>query len=337
MQAAREHLPTRAVIVEFPTPMGTPPINPQSEPVPSSPPATWWQQHGTTAQWATLFVSLFALILGPATAIYFHIADASEKSKQVTADAADNHTNELIDKKLNPAVAQINANTTTQIGEVGKQVQALSEKVANLYGLAGRVADLQTQTDRQTSLARFLNPDRVLAQVRNEIQFADTSGHPLSVSLKDYRNTVLDMPTTAYAYWTTVAAIVNHQSKINQLNGTAPDPAMVSDICLGASTGITRDGQHLFSSSGNSFSNSRIADCVVDLDGQSFNGVVFENSVIRYKGGPASLHAVRFVNCNFILNLPPQTRPASPALLVALLESPDQKNVDVAATTATHN
>jgi hypothetical protein len=327
MQAAREHLPTRAVIIEFPTLMGMPPISPE-QPVPAlAPTPSFWQRHGNTAQWGALLVTVIVGLATLGINVYFHVSDANAK-------VSDEHIKSIVKDQMDLALKPVNDNINAKTEALGGKIESLSERVSRIEGSLGeRVSTLETKTDRQTSLARLLKPDRVLAQVRNEIQFAQTTGRPLSGTLTDYKNVVLEMPNTAYEYWATVAAIVNYQSKMNQMSGVAPDPARVSRPC----DGFTRDLQNPTTfSEGNTVDNSQVKNCVVDLDTQTYTHVVFVNSVIRYRGGRTTLVDVRFVNCRFVLDLPPQATPASPALLLALLESPDQRNV-VASSTPTHN
>jgi hypothetical protein len=290
-------------------------------PVPSVPPH---QKHGNTAQIATLIVAALALILGPGTAIYFHNSDASKAAKEVASTAADAHTNDLIEKKLTPAIGGVNENINAKIGELNKTIGGLSDKVANLYGLTGKVASLEAKTDRQTSLARLMDPNRTLGMVRAEIQLAQANGKPLSpATLVDYKNAVLELPSSSYQYWTTVAAIINYQSKMNQMSGEAPDPSKVSRPCVGFT-----NNEHMHAS-GNLVAHQIVKNCIADLETGAFQDVTFVNSVIRYNGGTTSLTNVTFVNCNFIINLAVTPKPDKYPLLVALLNSPTQSSVKV--------
>jgi hypothetical protein len=105
------------------------------------------------------------------------------------------------------------------------------------------------------------------------------------------------------------------------MSGEAPDPAKVSTACEGITEGTGGN---------NMFVGVPISHCVVDLDSthNALLNVVIKDSVIRYHGGPVNISAV-FVNCTFILDLPPNKAPAQPAILYALLNSPDQRTVRV--------
>jgi hypothetical protein len=277
------------------------------------PASTWWQRYGTIAQLVTMAI---ALCSGIGLPIYFRHVD-------YTAKITDDHINQLIDQKLNPAVAAINANTSSQITILDGKVQSLSEKVANLYGLKGKVVDLEEKANRQLSLARLIDPTRTLANVRIEIQQAQSNGQALPPNtITDYRNAALEIPSTTFGYWETVAAIINYQSKINQWNGLAPDPVKVAKPCGGLTTSPgSRD---------NTFRYESFFNCIVSLDpGDDFENVVFRNSVIRYAGGAVKMINVRFENCSFQIDFPQNTKPAKPALLLALIGSPNQSSVSV--------
>ena len=81
----------------------------------------------------------------------------------------------------------------------------------------------------------------------------------------------------------------------------------------------------------NIYTHAIFQQCIVNIDRNAFEDVTFRNSVVRYRGGPVVLNRVAFENCRFVLDLPEDHRPA-PAergLLTALLQSPDQKNVQI--------
>ena len=125
--------------------------------------------------------------------------------------------------------------------------------------------------------------------------------------------------TSSPDFWPTVAAIINYQSRINQMTGRAPDPAKVSTPCMGVTGGVR-----------NTFDHFGLAGCVVDLDTQTFLNGIFKDSVIRYHGGQTTLRNVTFINCTFLLDLSsPKTSPEKSSLLFALLGSLDQKTVKI--------
>jgi hypothetical protein len=249
---------------------------------------------------------------------HYRSADSQSKS-------SDEHINNLIAAKLGATERIIDQHTDEQVGKLAQQVSALSEKVGNLYGLMGRVSKLESDTNRNQSLARLIDPNRVLATIRAEIELAENKGVSIpQPTLVDYKNAIQTLPDSAHSYWGTVAAIINYQSKINQMSGEAPDPAKVSRKCLL----LTSDPNVHISNS--EFGNAAYSHCIVDLDaGVTFSHVVFRDSVIRYSGGPTHLDNVSFVNCNFQLNIQIKKAPVNTGMLLALLNSPNQTSVTV--------
>jgi hypothetical protein len=322
MQAVAEQSSVSPKVLVFRTRMGTPAPNPPELPI--DPNRAPWNTHwyGNVSQVVTACLAGLALLVSGFNAYQIWSARKAEDNTQVF----NFKVNKLIDDKLNPAVTAINGNIDTKLHPIDDQLRELNRAVGQIQGRLGIFAASQKKIsdrlDQQASLAKLLDPSRVLATIRAEIQTAETSGKLLPASdLVDYKNAVLALPTSAYEYWTTAAAIINYQSKINQLSGEAPDPVKVSQTCLGLTAGT--GGSNVFVSQ--MFSN-----CIVDLNtNDTFQNVIFRDSVIRYKGGPANLLNVTFVNCNFQLDLPPNTIPAKPNFLFALLDSPKQTSVKV--------
>jgi len=308
-------------VIAFPRCMSAQAPLPTEQPQqPLSPPAqsTWWQRHGTTASWIALGVSALTVI---GLFINIYLTLSANNARMV-----DEHTNTLIDAKLNPATEKVNDHVDRKVDELSKKIDALSDRVSRIEGSLGkRVAAVETKTNQQISLARVMDPAHTLTTIRAELNVARASGKLLSVSdLDDYRNAVQALPGSAREYWTTAAAIINYQSLVNQANG-APDPFKVSRLCLG----LTSQGSVVVSNSlhvGGTYSN-----CVVDLDTNGFKDVVFKDSVIRYRGGKTVLVNVDFQNCTFVLDLPPEA-PAHPEVIRTLLAS-DQRQV----TLSTHS
>ena len=69
---------------------------------------------------------------------------------------------------------------------------------------------------------------------------------------------------------------------------------------------------------------------MIVLDTESFHDTTFQGSVIIYHGGSVELGGVKFVNCRFVLDLPPQLEiPTDKNLLLTLLDSSDQKSIQI--------
>jgi hypothetical protein len=163
-------------------------------------------------------------------------------------------------------------------------------------------------------------PSHKLASIRETLQAAEDQGTVLpSAQLAKYKGTIRATPSSTAEYWTTIAAIINYQSSLDQKSGGVPDPSKVAQPC------ITQNFIH------NRFSGVPFSACVVSLDTNVFENVTFRDSVIEYRGGPVSLTNVSFINCRFVLKLPtrPAAAPVQTNLLLAILDSSDQKNVQV--------
>jgi hypothetical protein len=302
-------------------------------PIPSEhvqPPASnhgggWWQQHGTTAAWVAIGITALIGLANLSSTWYFRHVDAETK-------LSDDHIGKVVEERFKPLNRDIFEDKLGKVGDkidkLTDKVQGLSERVAHLEGpLTKRVSDLETHTNQQASIAKLIDPSRILAIIRAEIQTAETNQKVLPVSdLLDYKNAIQALPASAHEYWTTVAAIINYQSLINQMSGEAPDPRTVSAPCGGLTEGF---GGH------NYISGFTVSQCVVDLDSahNALVGIIFKDSVIRYHGGKLPALNVTFVNCAFVLDLPTATPPAHPAFLLSILNSPDQKVIKISTAT----
>jgi len=323
MQAVAEQTSVSPKVIVFRTRMGTQaPIPP--DPQPNHDVEGWHNPvvHGSRAAIAAAVFACIAAIAAGGT-FYVNWSNRSDQKTQQTKDQFKTDVNTLIDAKLNPVVKAVNDHTDDKFGELSNQIHALDVRIARLEGpLTNRVSKLETRADQQGSLAKLIDPNRILGTIRTELQVAQASGKLLPVSdLNDYRNAIQALPSSAREYWITAAAIINYQSLVNQMSGEAPDPSKVSRPCRGLTN---EGGMHSFN---NQFIGVPISNCVVDLDTQTFRNITFQNSVIRYNGGPTSLVNVTFMHCTFILNLKAQTKPANTNFLMALLESTNQETV----------
>jgi hypothetical protein len=221
----------------------------------------------------------------------------------------------LIDERVEPKFNQIN-----------DHLNQLGQQLAELRGMVGKISqaqDVQKQRlDQQTDLAKLTEPkklDQALAVIRTEIGKARSSKQPIPLdTIAEYKNTVRIFPDSLSDYWKTVTAIINYQSYLDQKNGSAPNPKTVAHPCAG----LTRStGGH------NSFRNMPISGCIVDLDTNVLENVTIRNSVIRYHGGPITVHNAVLMNCYFELDLKAPPNPSQTQFLRAILDAPEQKTV----------
>ncbi len=274
--------------------------------------------HGNWAQWTAIIVALLIGLATLGTTLWFHFT--AQQSL-----VADEHVNGLVDAKLNPAVKEMSKSLGGRLSGIDHKLNDMDQRLSRLEGRFqqqdAEQKKIAAQLERQESLARLINPSRLLATIRAELQVAQANGRILPASdLADYRNAMRELPASAYEYWSTVAAIINYQSLLNQMSGEAPNPSKISRPC-----GMVTTGDGLFSE-GNVIVHQVISECVVDLDTEVFQDVTFKDSVIRYHGGPTILDKVTFINCTFLLDLKASQSPTHPEVLRSLLDS-DQKKV----------
>ena len=273
-------------------------------------------RHGNFAQWAAVVAAILIGIASIGFTLYFHQSDSATK-------ASDEHTGWLIEGKLQPAVRDMETYIDKQLTPINNQLGNLNQEVGQLQGrfqqLDSGQKKLSDRVAQQEALARLQDPKRILATIRAEIQLAEQANRSVQSSdLADYRAALRTLSPSTENYWITAAAIINYQSLLNQMSGEAPDPAKVAKPCI---------SQDFI---GNVFEGVPYRNCIVSLDTNAFEHVTFQDSVIEYQGGPVSLTDVRFINCRFNLQLTAQ--PGSPAernLMLALLDSPDQKIIQV--------
>ncbi|MGB8523651.1 MAG: hypothetical protein WCD43_11850 [Candidatus Acidiferrales bacterium] len=262
--------------------------------------ATWKPHWGTVPQWIAAITGLVVCTVLVITFVDNHIDKLFKTVDQKFEDIGTRF--DTADKK---------ADSTNQ------DLAALRERVGTVEGemkiLSGHVKLVQ-------------DPNKILGNIQADIQKATSPGNqPIPPTmLADYKKTVQALnPNSSSQYWKTVAAIINYQSKINQSSG-APDPLKVSHRCPGLTQGT--GGNNVFEGPGIPISN-----CILDLDTTHnvLSNLVIKDSVVRYHGGPVALRDVLFVNCTFILDVSSTNPPAQPAILLTILNSPDQKEVKI--------
>jgi hypothetical protein len=262
-----------------------------------------------------------ALVLCAIVASCVAVSNRREATTTHQKQEHEQELNERIDQRITANISPKLDDITSRLAKLEGWKDGIQAKVRVLGESQKQLRNKLTQ---QEAINRLENPRRILATIRAEIQTAEVNHLVLPASqLNDYRNAIRVLPSSAFEFWATVAAIINYQSLVNQMSGEAPNPSEVSRPCAG----LTNSGN--MKSYGNRFSYEVFTNCFVDLDTESFDNVTFKNSVIRYHGGEVHLRATRFINCSFLLDLSSvKAKPAKPALILALMES-DQKTVKI--------
>lgn len=157
-----------------------------------------------------------------------------------------------------------------------------------------------------------------LSNIRATVQMAEAQRTILPPSqIAKYKDTLRAMSPSVGQYWATAAAIINYQSLVNQVNHQAPDPTQVAKPC------------YLENARNNVFRNDDFADCVFVLDNETLEHTTLRDSVVIYHGGSVTLADAKFVNCRFVLDFTDREIPARTDLLLTLLASPNQRDVQI--------
>jgi hypothetical protein len=318
LQANSEIRSASPKVLVFPKHMAKP-ASPSSQPdlhgqiEAGLPPGYSPPRHGSWAQWAAVIMSAVAVV----ASIWFGLSNRSLTERYhdeaSLAKASDDHTNQLIDAKLDPKLGKIN----DQLGQLSRDVSRIEGKL-NIS--IDEQQNLKSRVDQQIALAKMTDPkrvDRAVAVIRTEIEKARSTKQPIPIA--EYRAALRTFPDTTIGYWKTVADIINYQSYLDQKLGLAPDPKSVARWCPGLTAG----------SGGYNTFNGPIQNCIVDLDTTHnlLENVTIRNSVIRYHGGSVGIKSAVLMNCYFEVDLIKPPNPSQTELLRAILDSPEQKTV----------
>jgi hypothetical protein len=229
---------------------------------------------------------------------------------------------------IDAAKNDINASIDQKLELISKRLDEVSSKADDAEGQLKRLRDdvnrQAREQQQQASLAMLTTPEsgsQVLAEMRAAISAAQVNNKPLPVSeLTNFKQGIQAIRPSVRDYWATVAAIINYQSYLNQKDRHAPDPSTVAHKCGGLTAGT--GGNNLIQGY------VVIKDCILDLDKthNTLQGLTFQDSVIRYGGGQLTgIRNLTFVNCYFILDMPLERPPFHPEILIALLDSNQQR------------
>jgi hypothetical protein len=303
MKALEHYRPRSAEIIPIDRPMGKPrrkqqPPKPAPAPAPTPAKLDRWV---AIAIVVTGVAGVVGLLISLGTLYYTMHRD----SVTTQSASSDDHTNRLIDEKLDP---------------VKRDIQELTGKVNQALGELDKInLKLKVSSLRQGSpglLAQSNNSSDVLTGIRASLENAQKGKHRLpETEVVEYRKKIQSLSPSTTDYWTTVADIINYQSFLNQLENRAPDPSTIAHPCAFVTAGTGNfnviQGPMVFEA------------CLVDLDTTTnvVDGAFIKNSVVRYHGGAVTMRNVTFVNCRFILDIRKSQTPTHPELLQQLLAS----------------
>jgi hypothetical protein len=281
------------------------------------------QTHGNWAQWAAPAVALLIGIVSVSLMVYFRI-------ENIKARVSDDHTNVLIDAKLNPLMDKVNDGIDQKLLSLNSKVDDLAQRIASIEGeLKGFVAQkyigdsaayavraktaLAVKAVQQATSAlasateeKLPNPPEYFVKTIGMIDgIAHVSTSPeLSPQLQDarvclarYRSSLITVAKTTYIGMKPNVRMMGAMTLKgdNNISGGYLDiSAVPGDGFIGAPTG------HKLSLSDNiRFVGTFIGGGTQTIDGIHWINVTFIGTEIRYTGGELDLEHVTFAGCTF--------------------------------------
>jgi hypothetical protein len=273
-------------------------LPPRTAPEPAQPPKL--------ARWVSVavIVGAFGGVIGSVVAGFALYYTIHRDTVAAASLSSDEHVYRLIDDKLDPVKKDIQG-LTAQVNLALGEFNSASLK-RNVSELKQGDQSIQAKGNSQSDVMADIRANLVQAQqLRQKL--------PLTGLVKQIQM----VPASAKDYWLTVAAIINYQSYLNQLDHNAPSPDSVAGPCMFVTEGSPNISNNVL------FGKHKFKRCIVDLD-TSTNTVqdaVIEDSVVRYHGGEVTFKNVLFINCRFIVDIKAPQVPTRPDLLLSLLKS----------------
>jgi hypothetical protein len=235
--------------------------------------------------------------------------------------SSQNHSSEDLKRDINLEVARqlapIQSDLSHQIQEFRKQVSdqltAQDEKVSRIQGALG-IAQNSNHGDGLEKFAAMKLPDlrKNLPALTSAVKLAQESkARPSLDTVVSIQNRIahlnLDSPESVQA----AEAVINFASHLREISNLVPDVALARVMHCRLPPGM--------------FIGSVISGCTVDLDGQSFENVAFENCIVRYNGGPVHLVRATFTNCLYAIALPTTLSAPAKKVIESILAASGQK------------
>jgi hypothetical protein len=226
--------------------------------------------------------------------MYYHYADSSAK-------VSDEHSNGLIDVKLNPAVKDI----SNKLSNLATDIANLNSETANLKKAVETLADNQSK-ETQKIIERFLgaaqtaSPDtaaKLLNTAASLIVVARNESIPAAADFFQRasndlatinRNKDAELRSAAFSTQEKLAEYRSFLRPSSGIVGFKIDcQSYPGAVAIGRGVPEVKD--------------STIINCIFpqQLDGIVWTNVLFINSEIYYGGGPVVLQNVRFIHCKF--------------------------------------
>lgn len=221
-----------------------------------------------------------------------------------------------INLEVHNQVAAMQTDVGHQIQEfqqhVTDQLTAQDEKVSRIQGLLGVSRNKTSDGLQKFASMKDSELRKNLPALTSAVKMAQEGKvQPSLNTVLSVQNRIgglnLDSPESVQA----AEAVINYTSHLREISNLVPDVALARVARCRTPPGV--------------FIDSTITGCTVDLDGQSFNNVAFENCIVRYRGGPVYLRNVTFTNCLYMISLPTTLSEPAKKMVRSILSASGQK------------
>lgn len=201
--------------------------------------------------------------------------------------------------------------------ELSRQLSAQNDKISRIQGALGVAQNSKTTGSLQKFASmKAAELRKNLPALAETVRTAQESKTSLSLDTilaiqKTLAQLNLDNPASAQA----AEAIINYASHLREISNLVPNAALARAV----------NCRVPFSAPGVIYDQVIITGCTVDLDGRAYVGALFENCIVRYKGGALNLRNVTFSNCLYVISLP--NTPSDPAkrMVKSILSASSEK------------
>jgi hypothetical protein len=181
------------------------------------------------------------------------------------------------------------------------RIDGMAEDIAQIKGeLSVLLPTINDRVRKQISDGSHLSEDAFKAQLpelNTDLRVAANLQIPLDLSVLMQIRDKLFQATSNLSNgngeaWNTFVALMSYRSVLT----AKADPKYNSYVPRGPAPELSRNIPQIITTH---YANNIYVRAIVQLDGASWEGDIFKDSVIRYNGGPLKLRDVRFVNCRF--------------------------------------
>lgn len=218
-----------------------------------------------------------------------------------------------VGKELAPIQTDVNRQIQDFRQQVTNQLTAQDERLSRIQGLLG-IAQNAKGRDGLEKFAAMQLPDlrKNLPALTETVRTAQEKKRNLGLNtVLAIQKTISGLNLNNSESVQAAEAILNYGSHLREISNLVPDVAAARTMRCRLPPGA--------------FIGSLVTGCTVDLDGQTFDNVAFENCIVRYRGGPVHLRRVTFTNCLYAVALPTTLSPPAKKVVESILAASGQK------------